>query len=492
MMHSLRAFGYDLGMAIADLIDNSIFAGAKTVKIDYAWNEGKPWIRIIDDGCGMTEEGLFEAMRLGSRSPLEIRDIDDLGRFGLGLKTASFSQCRLLSVCTKTVFGQAATRFWDLDKISVSQSWLLGRMPPKDSQRLFEPLSDVRSGTAVLWQKIDSMTGSQQLGAHNPENLFLETFLSVKDYIEMVFHQFLEHGSRNFNIVIGAAQCEPWDPYLRANPFTQELSSEKYEDSRIVVIPYVLPHVSKRTEDENLRGSGPKGWNAQQGFYIYRNQRMIVSGGYLNFNLKPEEHFKLARIKVDIPNDMDHEWSIDVKKASARPPDRLRGELLRIAKATRQKAAEVYRIRTIIGRRHSPSAQMSDVWLKKTSGDKIVYKLNPDNLVIKRIIDEVHLEKSWLKKLFHVIETTVPHRLIIMDNLEHEDCHVNLPNEMNSPPKELFALCGELYREYRAGGKSHDEAVHFICSMDVFNTHPAYRAYLDDMKNHKGKRNGCF
>src|SRR3990172_4008393 len=92
MIHSLRAFGYDLGMAIADLIDNSIFAGAKNIWVKYAWNDGKPWIRIMDDGIGMTEESLVEAMRLGTQSPLEERDSKDLGRFGLGLKTASFSQ----------------------------------------------------------------------------------------------------------------------------------------------------------------------------------------------------------------------------------------------------------------------------------------------------------------------------------------------------------------------------------------------------------------
>ena len=140
----------------------------------------------------------------------------------------------------------------------------------------------------------------------------------------MVFHQYLEPHPKKINIFVGVAQCEPWDPYLRKNDFTSELSSEKYEDSRISVIPYILPHVSKRSDSESAHGAGPKGWNAQQGFYVYRNRRMIVSGGYLNFDLKAEEHYKLARIKVDITNDMDHEWSIDVRKAVAIPPDRLR------------------------------------------------------------------------------------------------------------------------------------------------------------------------
>lgn len=206
---------------------------------------------------------------------------------------------------------------------------------------------------------------------------------------------------------------------------------------------------------------------------------MIVSGGYLNLDLKAEEHYKLARIKVEITNDMDHEWSIDVRKALAVPPVRLKGELLRIAKATRQRAAEVYRARTGVARRKA-SGPSNDVWVKKKIADKIIYKLNHDNPVLKRILDEVKPQKSWVKKLFHAIESTVPHRLIIMDSFEHEDCHVDLPNDLNPPPKELLSLCLELYREYRAGGRPHEQAVDIICSMDVFSTHPAFRAYLDD------------
>jgi hypothetical protein len=245
-------------------------------------------------------------------------------------------------------------------------------------------------------------------------------------------------------------------------------------------MPYVLPHVSKRTEEESIKGGGIKGWNAQQGFYIYRNDRMIVSGGYLDFELKAEEHYKLARISIDITNNMDHEWSIDVRKAVATPPDRLRADLLRIARVCRQKASEVYRARTGSSRGRNAKESLNDVWLKKIAGNKIVYRLNKGNVVLNKILDEAGCKKPWIKKLFHVIETTVPHRLIIMDGLEHEDCHVDLPSEINSPPAELITLCLELYREYLIAGKSHSEAADIVCSMDVFSSHPKYRACIDD------------
>jgi hypothetical protein len=313
----------------------------------------------------------------------------------------------------------------------------------------------------------------------DPETSFLTRFLPVTKYLEMVFHQYLEDHRKKLNIYVGEHHCEPWDPYLRPNDFAQPLSSEKYEDSRVSVMPYVLPHVSKRSNLETERGGGIKGWNAQQGFYVYRNKRMIVSGGYLDFDLKPEEHCKLARIKVDITNDLDQEWSIDVRKAVASPPDRLKSELHRIATATRERASAVYRARTGVVRQPRPGRKTSEVWIKREVRDKIVYILNAENPVLKRILAEVGPSKKWVKQLFHTIETTVPHRLIIMDGLQHEDCHVKLPEDLNPPPRELLEMCREFYQQQITKGRNHSEAVEIVCAIEPFDTHPEYRAFLD-------------
>ncbi|MHB8160260.1 MAG: ATP-binding protein [Thermoleophilia bacterium] len=482
LIHSIRAFGYDLRMAIADLIDNSIYASASKISIEYSWNNGNPWIRILDDGSGMTEERLYEAMRLGSQSPVEQRDPDDLGRFGLGLKTASFSQCRFLSVFTKTDDGKTASRFWDLDHVQETRRWELGRTPPEDVCMLSRPLQDIDSGTVIIWKNLDQVIDHTITETHDPESSFVEKFLSVKEYLETVFHNYLQGKRRKITIRVGVAECNPWDPFLSSNAFTQELSFEKYEDSRVSIVPYVLPHVSNRTSEETMNGAGIKGWNAQQGFYVYRNGRMIVSGGYLDLDLQPEEHYKLARIRVEITNDMDKEWSIDVRKAVASPPDRLRGELLRIARHTRQKASEVYRARAGRIRTHSGKrSNLEDVWLKIVQREKITYKINKKNSAIEHILAEMNPSRSWVNKLFHIIETTVPHRLIIMDGLEHEDCHVDLPDDLDPPPAQLLELCEVVYRELRDGGRKHEEAADIVCSMEPFNSHPGYRAVIDGL-----------
>jgi len=479
MIYSLRAFGYDLAMSIADLIDNSIYASAKNIYINYSWNDGEPWIRIMDDGDGMSCTRLKEAMRLGSQSPLEERHPDDLGRFGLGLKTASFSQCQLLTVQSKELNAETTTRCWDLDHVRETKEWELRTIPPDYALSHLEPLNKMAHGTIVLWQKLDKVIG--HVTGDNPETIFYEKFLNVKKYLEMVFHRYLSGSSSSILIKVGEADCEPWDPFLLSNHFSQELSSERYKDGRISVIPYVLPHVSKRTPEEHEIGSGTKGWNAHQGFYVYRNKRMIVSGGYLDFDLKAEEHYKLARIMVDITNDMDHEWNIDVRKAVAQPPDRLRNEMLRIAKATRNKAVQVYRARTGRVRRTERRPSTIDIWIRRKKGEKIYYHINPNNLVIKRLIEEVNPGKSWVNKLFHVIESTVPHRLIIIDNAETEDCHVDLPVDQNMPPEALMELCIEFYNKSISEGRSHSESVDYVTSIEPFDSHPAYRANLDEL-----------
>lgn len=485
MIDSLRAIGYDLSMAVADLIDNSIFANAKHILINYGWEEGDPWIRIMDDGHGMTEERLKEAMRLGCQGPLDQRVPEDLGRFGFGMKTASFSQCSLVTVHTKTNSGEVSTRCWDMDQVRETKEWVLGKEAPDKAQKHLSPLKTMPHGTIVLWQNIDRVVDLSQPLDDQAQNVFFRKFLAVKQYLEMVFHRYLDAGRSRLFISVGEAKCEPWDPYLRSNQFTQELSNEKYEDNRVRITPFVLPHISKRTAEENMAGGGIYGWNAHQGFYVYRNKRMIVPGGYLDMDLKPEEHYKLARILVDITNDMDHEWRIDVKKAVASPPDYLRSEFNRIAKATRSEAMKVYRARLgEVRRTHGPRSDNA-VWLKQRIGDKISYRINSKNPVLRKIALEINPEKSWLRRLFHVIETSVPHRLIIMDNAETEDCHVCLPPDKTVPMRSMLKLCEEFYRASLKEDRSHAESVDFVTAIEPFNTHPAYRAHLDGLEEGK-------
>jgi hypothetical protein len=427
----------------------------------------------------MTENRLREAMRLGSQSPLDLRDDMDLGRFGLGLKTASFSQCKMLSVYTKTKPQHVAIRSWDLDHVCATGKWEIYTRIPRESSSLLTVLDTLDHGSVVLCQKIDRFSNHTNNGDVDAEANFLEAFGKVARYLEIVFHRYLS-GRNRVNISVGRHICQPWDPYLLSNGFTQVLSVEHLNNHRIEVQPYVLPHVSKRTDEETVKGSGLYGWNAHQGFYIYRNKRMIIPGGYLDLPFTAEEHYKLCRIQVDLPNNLDHEWNIDVRKAAARPPSNVRNDLERIGRATRIQAAEVYRARAGGNRQSGIRILKHDVWLKKRRGDKILYQINRNNEAISRILSELNAPFTWVRKLFHLIEKTVPHRLIIMDNAESEDCQVNLPPEFEPPPKELIDLCCHIYKERVKNGQDPIAAADYTCSF--FDEHPAYRAALDQLK----------
>ncbi len=476
IVNSLRAFGYDFATAIADIVDNSIFAGARNVSVDFSWNDGDPWFRIVDDGEGMTEKVLREAMRLGSKNPREKRAETDLGRFGLGMKTAAFSQCKLLTVRSKTRPRNAVIRCWDLDHIEATNKWDLRLSGSSKSHSKLSALDSLEHGTVVLCENLDRVVS--QVDDPNAEDNFLSRFRLVADYLEVVFHRFLT-GRPKLNIKVGNHQCVAWDPFLEQNDFTQERSMERIDKRRVAVTPFVLPHVSHRSLEENRRGGGINGWNAHQGFYVYRNRRMIIAGGYLDFDFKCEEHYKLCRIRIDLPNNLDHEWGIDVRKASASPPSHVRSDLERIAKSTRNEACEIYRTRAGVGRTRRARNDKQAIWNRVRRGDKVLYNINRENDVLNQFAKLHGISKKTIDHLFHLIEKSVPHRSIVIDNSENEDCLVDLPPEVEPPPKELIAICEKMFRAQLRKTNDPHEAAKVVCLS--FPPQVGYRAHLDKL-----------
>jgi hypothetical protein len=352
MIESLRAVGYDLRTAIADLIDNSIFAGAKKVWVYFHWNGANSYISVIDDGCGMSESELFEAMRPGSKSPLEDREPGDLGRFGLGMKTASFSQCRRLTVASRKDGKNIAIRRWDLDHVNKVDRWELLKYAAQGSDQRLTEFDGIKHGTIVLWECLDRVVGDASVRDKTTHDRFMNSINSVEDYLAMVFHRFLEGTNPKLEIFINGSddscRVKPWDPFLESHEATIQFPEEPihYGGRVIKVKGFVLPHKDKLGEELHNYASGPAGWNAQQGFYVYRNQRLLVPGSWLGLGTtRPwtkEEHYKLARIRIDIPNTADMEWQIDVKKSTARPPLAIRNRLKDIADTVRKQAREVF------------------------------------------------------------------------------------------------------------------------------------------------------
>ncbi|GAB3629641.1 DNA mismatch repair protein MutL [Pandoraea terrae] len=326
LMESMRAVGYSADSAIADLVDNSISAGAERIDIEYDASDD-PFVAILDDGVGMMPDELTDAMRHGSRNPTDERDPSDLGRFGLGLKTASLSQCRSLTVISK-VHKTISARRWDLDIVQHYGRWLV--VVPEDAELkklpMFRCLMELDSGTLVIWQSLDKLTA----GALDPQQEMTIKLSLLREHLALVFHRFTQNeaGFNPIRISVNGLRLPPRDPFLKSNMFRQPLEGQtiRHERGDVHVTPYILPPVRNLTADEIELSGGNEGLRGTQGFYVYRNRRLVIWGTW--FKLVPkEEFFKLTRVQVDIPNSFDDLWALDIKKSVAYPPDIIRTRL---------------------------------------------------------------------------------------------------------------------------------------------------------------------
>jgi hypothetical protein len=461
-MEALRAFGYSPEAALADLIDNSITALAREVSLRFHWDESDSWISVQDDGEGMDLPRLIEAMRPGTTNPREERSVDDLGRFGLGLKTASLSQARSLTVLSKPKGGQVEIRRWDLDHVGRARQWHLLHGGSSTAELLAEQVLGSDSGTVVLWEKLDRVletTGSQGPSA---EDRFLDIAETVEHHLAMVYHRFLR-GPGRIRITINDREIEGWDPFLSEHPSTQRLMPEDHPafGSVVGVTPFVLPHHSKLQPDEHQKAGGPSGWNAHQGFFVYRNRRLLVPGSWLGLGFRKEEHYKLARIQIDIPNSMDEQWSIDVKKSSARPPGLLRDDLKRIAKLTRKRAVEVYRHRGKTVAR-TPGQPAVNVWNRHVRDGHLTYRINRQHPLIRDILKA----GSSTNRTLRILEETVPVHTIYIDASEHPDSHRGPFGSASDG--EIEAMLYDLLSEYVGNGWDVESAAQFLLGLEPF------------------------
>lgn len=469
LFESLRAFGYDLQTAIADVIDNSIAAHAKNVWIDFLWKGASSRITIRDDGDGMTEEGLVRAMRPGSQNPREARAEDDLGRFGLGMKTASISQCRRLAVMTRTREG-VHVRCWDLDYIALHAKgqWRLLKGAALLSSDDIHLLDKKKSGTVLFWDRLDRIVGDADEEDEGAQKHFRQNIDLVRDHLSMTFHRYLT-GRGRLTIHLNGKALEPWDPFLENENATEPLEEEVHhaEGIRVAIKPFVLPHHSKITARVHELAAGPRGWNSHQGFYIYRNKRLLVAGDWLGLGMLKEEHYKLARIRVDLPNTADLLWQIDVKKSRATPPASLRKDLLRIARTARNRAARLYRYRgKVLAREHGDQHEF--LWQHVLKHGKTFYKINRTHPLVKKVLDDAE-DKGALRAFLALVEQSVPAPLIVIKNAEEPD---SLGVPFSDNPAELKHTIAEVYRSFIEDGKTEKEAGHLLARSEPFQHHP--------------------
>lgn len=480
MIEALRGLGYSTATALADIIDNSISARADCIDIQFSWNGASSTVSLLDNGLGMDEHELESAMRLGERNPLEQRSVHDLGRFGMGLKTASFSQCRRLTVASRKN-GKTNCLRWDLNAIASysDDGWHLLEGPAEGSESTVVVLDGQNNGTLVLWEQLDRV-----VTAGFSKQDFLDLIDKVDRHLAMVFHRFLSGDHARLRININGRAVEPWDPFLTSHTATWSSPIERItvEGSIVEVQCHVLPHKDRLEAKRQELAAGPDGWTAQQGFYVYRNERLLVAGSWLGLgrgrSWTKEEAHRLARIRLDISNAADATWKIDIRKAIARPPVSIRERLTRLAEDTRDRARRVFAHRGQAIRTGS-GLQLSQAWRAEHFRGGVRYRIDTDHPAVKAVLEDAEANEPQVRVMLRILEETIPVQRIWLDTTEAtETPRTGFASE---PQAEVEAVLFVVYRNMVVRkGVSPALARERLLNTEPFNNHPELVAALPD------------
>ncbi len=348
----LSSVGHSLPSAVADLVDNAISVDATHIAITFGRPDGGHgrWMSIADNGTGMDQAKLAEAMRIGSESDYAG---NSLGKYGYGLKGASWSQAKVFTVVTKRDGAPAHHLSWDVDDMD---GWIAKGDPLEPWEQEATALD--RHGTVVLWKNMrppQTMPTSRGLDPHSSEIMVLERHLAL------VFHRFLEgkaQGRKPVTISINGNPIQPNNPF--GHPLAAAYDAKtiriptETEDGKVLVQAYLLP-----TEDEinaHHKAEGPEAIrraldliglhgkrNETQGLFIYRHDRLITWGGWHQMWDTNDEKTKLARVIVDFDSVLDDVLKLNVSKQLVQLPQQLQAEIKKIADVARKDSQKKYR-----------------------------------------------------------------------------------------------------------------------------------------------------
>lgn len=328
LIFGLRDTGYNFRTAAADIIDNSIAANADEVHVRISMTpEGRKFVYIADNGEGMDAAGIHSALRYGA--PVR-ENLASLGKFGLGLKTASSSVCRRFTVISrKSPDAPLAKLAWDLDHVESTGKWEMLREPLEHhEQEVWEELCGEK-GTLVVWSKCDRLLSKNydEPGGTKEQNAIKRLRSSLKEHIGLIYHRFLDTADtrqRNITITVNDEPVLPWNPFYpekseQALSEPQQViditSVDGKSNGKATIRAWILPNSNTLTDEEKAKA---RITNRGQGFYIYREGRLINEGGWLGvFGSQGtfEPHMSLLRIEFDFGHDLDEAFYVDVKKS---------------------------------------------------------------------------------------------------------------------------------------------------------------------------------
>ena len=487
LVESTRSIGYSFEAAVADIIDNSISASATDIQIHF-FSQEPQYLCIQDNGCGMSAEELESAMRYGSRNPRDVRTKNDLGRFGLGMKMASLSQCRKVTVMSKRE-GNIAAACWDMDYIIQTGEWSLKTYVEEELERLpgYEFLRSCENGTAVLWQNFDRL----QQTSSNVSQSFDERIEQTREHVSLVFHRFLndENSKQRITISFNNDPVEGLDPFLTKHPATQPMGEQtlRINGEEIIVKPYVLPFASKLKRKDIVSIGGTDDLRQHQGFYVYRNRRLIIWGTWFRL-IARNELGKLARVRVDIPNSLDSIWEIDIKKSTASLPPFIKKNLADIVRTTVGVSERIYRHRG----RNIQTDNLIHVWNPIDNRGHFQYRINRELPLYEML--ENHMDDEGAGLLNSFIE-------MIEDTFPYADAYYRMAKRNGQQPdgeseETACDIATRIIGEIEASGGDVSQSLRILEQTDFFVKYPGAlqkirEAYTNDEQSEESHRTGA-
>jgi len=395
-----------------------------------------------------------------------------LGGAGLGPRTASFSQCRRLTVASKRD-GVTSCLRWDLDVLAArtDNSWALMEGPHKGSASLLAPLATCVAGTLVLWEALDRIVSKSF-----DEQDFLDLIDHIELHLRMVFHRYIAGSRPRLKLTINGRPLSSWDPFLSANSATWNSPIDRIPtDNGIVEVQcHVLPHQDRLAAADHAAAAGPEGWTAQQGFYVYRNERLLVAGSWLGLGrgrhwIKDEAH-RLARIRLDISNTADESWKINVLKSTAQPPVAIRDRLTRLAEDTRTRARQVFAHRGQ-PRKAAAGGETVQAWRVEQFSAGVRYRIDRSHPAVHNLLKNAASLQPDVEVLLRVLEETIPVQRIWLDTVEsRETPRVGFAGE---PPAAIREVVRSMFNLLiKRSSLTPQEARERLLRTDPFNGYP--------------------
>lgn len=376
LIKSIAEQGYSLETSLADLMDNSISANADKIEILIDFDTEPFRLFLVDNGLGMDEKQLTRNMMFPSRSPEGNQSIQDLGRFGLGLKTASFSQTRRFSVLSrKKGEEQFHARTWDVDflkengwKILINSKEEINELLKKYHLLTHQYLNQFENyipNTIIVWEGLYKF--ENYLNKENRKKALKKELTEItSDHLSLVFHRFLERKNNPLKIRINNSIVKPFNPFPdKIKDFRKLEPKQSFFKSDVIKIEgFILPSRSIKESNEgiSLWTTKFKGLMDMEGLYIYRSNRIILFGGW-NGIIKKAPRLQLARLRVEVGNSVDHQLHLNVAKSQISIPHELRKAFEEyIAELTSEAEREFFNrgIRKFSGNKSHENTQLFD------------------------------------------------------------------------------------------------------------------------------------